>query len=132
MPYSYEVDRGARIAYVRAWGALDLDETLKAPRALGLHPDYDTKFGVVGDLRDIRYEPSARDVGAGARNLIRLRKQFEYRVGLVVSRKLALASELSAAIAQAGGFPIRIFADLDEAFGWVRPGQPDGAEPPAD
>ena len=121
MPYSYDVDPDVCIAYVRGWGPLDVEESLEAPAVLAKHPDYSSDFGVVVDLRDVLYEPRAKDVVAFARNLISLRQHFGWRVGIVMPPKLALAGELSAAIAQTGGFPLQIFTDLDAAFRWVRP-----------
>ena len=121
LPYSYEVDKDACIAYVRSWGPLDIEEVLQAPGVLAEHSDYSTDFGVVVDLRDIHYQPRAKDVVDIARNLISLRQNFDWRVAIVMPQKLALAAELSAAIAQAGGFPLQVFTDLDEAFRWVRP-----------
>ena len=121
MPYSYEVDTDERIAYVRSWGRMDIEESLQAPVELSHHPDYRPDFGVVVDLLDVQYQPRAADVVAVARNLIQLRKLFSHRVGIVTVSHLARAGELVSAIAGAGGFPLRVFTDLDEAFLWVRP-----------
>lgn len=132
MPFSYEVDTNARVAYVRSWGPLDIGESLTAPVQLSEHPDYEPDFGVVVDLSDVLYQPRAQDVVAVARHLIRLREHFQYRVGIVVPKEMSMGAELGAAIANAGGFPLRVFIDLDAALFWVRPGLPpeSGVEDP--
>jgi len=121
VPYTYEFNSATRIAYVRGSGPLDIDESLEAPLILSRQPGFRPDFGVIVDLRDLEYEPNAADVVVVGRNLIRLRHLFDHRVALVVRRKLNLAAELTAAIASAGGFPLRIFDSPDEAIAWARP-----------
>ncbi len=121
MPFSNEVDTTIGIVYVRGWGALDLEEGLRAQAELSLDPDYQPDFGVVVDLRELLDEPRAKDLVELTRNLLRLREHFRHRVALVVSKRLSLGAELSAAMASAGGVPIRVFSALDEAYAWVRP-----------
>lgn len=124
MPYCYEIDRAERIAYVRGWGRLDLEETLQAPVELANHRDFEPGFGVVVDLRDLDYQPRPSDVVAIARNLVRLRKSFTHRMAFLAPERMARAAELAAAMASAGGVELRLFTDLAEAFHWVRPGPP--------
>jgi len=123
MPYEYEVDSRQRLVYVRGWGPMDLEETLRAPERLAEHPDFRPDFGIVVDLRDLDYAPRAADVIAVARNMVRLRGLFKHRIAIIVPAPLHLAAELGAAIAAAGGFPeLRIFDSPDQAQGWVLAG----------
>ena len=124
MPYSVEVDREARIAYVRSWGHLQTKGNLRAPLALSRDPAWEPDFGVVFDVRDLIDEPRARDVVEMTHHFMHLRDHYRSRVGVVVSKRLSLSAELAAAIAGAGGVPIRVFDSLDEAFSWVRPDRP--------
>jgi hypothetical protein len=121
MPFSFEVDKDARVAYVRSWGSFEAEGNLRAPLELARDPGYEPDFGVVFDLRDLLHEPRSQDIVEMTRNFLSLREHYRHRVGVVVSKRLALSAELAAAIAGAGGVPIQIFAELDEAFAWVRP-----------
>ena len=121
MPFSYDVDTDARVAYVRSWGPLESEGNLRAPIVLSRDPGYEPDFGVVFDLRDFIHEPRSQDVVNMTRNFLSLREHYRHRIGVVVSQRLALSAELAAAIACADGVPIQIFGDLDEAFAWVRP-----------
>lgn len=121
MPYEYEVDSRLRLAFVRGWGPMDLDETLRAPERLLEHPEFRPEFGIIVDLRDLEYAPRAQDVIAVGRNLIRLRGLFAHRIAVIVPAPLNLAAELGAAIAAAGGFPVRIFDSPEQAREWVLP-----------
>jgi hypothetical protein len=124
MPFSVEVDSEARIAYVRSWGHLEIKGNLRAPLALSRDPAWEPDFGVVFDVRDLIDEPRARDVVEMTHHFMHLRDHYRSRVGIVVSKRLSLSAELAAAIAAAGGVPIRIFDSLQEAFTWVRPERP--------
>ena len=119
MPYEFEVDPQARLAFVRGWGPMVLEETLRVPELLAARPDFEADFGVLADLRGLEYQPRAQDVLTVGRNLVRLHGAFRHRVAVVVPPELSLAAELGAAIASAGGFPLRIFECADEARDWV-------------
>jgi hypothetical protein len=120
MNYSYSIDTSAAVAHVEGSGDFDLLETLSAPLELFAHEDFDPDFGVVVDLRKLEYEPSASHLVAIARNLVRFKALLGHRVAVVVSRRIhRLAAELTAAMADAGGFPIRVFSSLEGAQVWV-------------
>jgi hypothetical protein len=121
MPFVSSIDTERRIAHVRGEGEFNLEEVLSAPLELFARPEFEPDFGVVVDIRAIQFQPTSREVIAIARNLVRFRALFEHRVALVVQGKLMLrAAEISAALAGAGGFSMRIFTSVDEAEVWVR------------
>jgi hypothetical protein len=124
MPYTFTIDPDSRVAWVFGSGPMDLEESLTAPKLLFAHPDYRPDFGVVVDLRELDYEPAAGDVMVVARNLVNLRAYFAHRLAVVVRRSHSVAAELVAAIASAGGFPVRIFASAEEARRWACPDPP--------
>lgn len=126
MPYTWKVDPVARLAFVRGWGPMDLEESLRAPHELLSDPDYDPEFGVLVDLRELEYEPRPEHVVAVAHNLIGIAPLLRGRIGVVVAEALATAAEVGAAMAGAGGFPLRIFTDPDEARAWLASDAPDG------
>jgi hypothetical protein len=121
MPYTFSFDPVSRVAWVFGSGPMDLAEALSAPQRLFAHADYRPGFGVLVDLREMEYEPAAGDVMAVARNLVKLRPLFQHRLAVVVRRSHSVAAELVAAIATASGFPLRIFASVEEARRWVCP-----------
>lgn len=124
MPYTFTIDRAARLALVRGFGRMDLEESLSVPAAVAAEPEFEPEFGVVVDLRELEYVPCASDVVAVGRNLVRLRPLFRNRVAVVVPHALSLAAELGAAIAAAGGVSLRVFEDVDAARIWVEAGGP--------
>jgi hypothetical protein len=119
MPYTYSVDSQSRMAYVRGSGPMDLEESMSAPVELSACPDFQADFGVVVDLRDMEFEPNASDLMEMSHHLIRVHRLFQHRVALVVNKSLSIPAEISAAIAGAGGFPLRVFTCPDEANEWA-------------
>ena len=118
--YSYSIDTSAAVAYVEGSGVFGLHETLAVPLELFAHEDFDPDFGVVVDLRKLEFEPSAGHLVAIARNFVRFKALLGHRFAVVVSGQIhRLAAELTAAIASAGGFPIRVFSSLEGARAWV-------------
>jgi hypothetical protein len=125
MPYKWKVDPAARLVFVRGWGPMDLEESLRTPHELLSDPAYDPGFGVLVDLRELDYEPQPDDVVAVAHNLIGMAPLLRSRIGVVVAQGLATAAEVGAAMAGAGGLPLRVFTDPDEARAWLAGDTPD-------
>lgn len=124
MPYRWVVDSTARIVMVRGWGRMELEEILKAPGELVSDPQFDPEYAVLVDLRELEFEPKADDVVAATRNLIGLAPVLRGRIGVVVPTELAIAAELSAAMAGAGGFSVQVFTDPDAARAWLSGNDP--------
>jgi hypothetical protein len=120
MNYSDSIDKSARVAHVMGSGDFDLLEMLAAPLELFAHEDFDPDFGVAVDLRKLEFEPSASHLEEIARNLVRFKALLGHRVAVVVSGRIhRFAAELTAAMASAGGVPIRVFSSLEAAQAWV-------------
>ena len=121
MPFRIEVDRQRRVAIVSGTGALGPEERLSAPAEVAAHPDFEPDFGVVFDVRNIEPDFDANRMVESARSLLRMRPLLRHRLAVVAPVVLATPLEIGAALAVAGGFPIQIFLDFDEALAWVTP-----------
>ena len=123
MHYSFDVDRAERIAYVRGSGDFDLEKTLRAPLDLFALPDFESDFGVIVDLREIRPGATADDVLGIARNLVRFRALFEHRLALVPPPEINVAVEVATAVAAAAGVAMQVFSTVEAARAWVLSGE---------
>jgi len=120
MPYSWKIDPEARLAHVRGWGAMIIDEALDAPRQLVEHPDFEPAFSVLVDLRELVMEPVAEHLVAVGRNLAEIRQRMRGRIALVVPAEHATAAEMGTAMAAAGGFGnMRVYTDPADAQPWL-------------
>lgn len=120
MPYELEVDPGARIAYLHGRGSTDPDEGYATLEQLASHPDFEPGFGLLCDLREMTFEPTAEDVIAGTENVVQFKPFLQSRIAFVSPPALEISSELSAALYGAQGLEARTFSDYDEALAWVR------------
>ncbi len=121
MPFEFHFDSESRMTHVRGWGLTTLEEALRAPIEVAAHPDFESDFGVVVDLRELEFDPGPRDVLETGRNLVRIRSLYKYRLAVVVAAPLSLPAELAAAVASAGGVALRIFTELEAARTWACP-----------
>jgi hypothetical protein len=120
MPYELEVDPRSRIAYLHGSGSTNPDEGHATLVELAAHPDFKPGFGLLCDLREMDYEPTADEVIAGKDNVVRFKPFLRSRIAFVAPPALALPSELSAALYSAQGLDTRVFSDFDEALQWVK------------
>jgi hypothetical protein len=55
-----------------------------------------------------------------ARNLVRFKSLFEHPTALVVEgAAFRTGAEMTAALASAGGYKMRVFGDIDQARDWI-------------
>jgi hypothetical protein len=120
MPYEIKVDSEARIAYVTGSGPTDAVEGHAILVELAAHPEFEPGFGLVWDLRALRYEPTAADMMAGFENVVRFRPLLRSRMAILVGPEMDTPSELSAALYGTEGFDTQVFWELDEASEWVK------------
>jgi hypothetical protein len=120
MPYDIEVDAEARLAYLIGHGSTSPDEGQATLVALAAHPDFEPGFGLVCDLRELDYEPTADEMMAGFDNVVGFRPYLRNRIAFVSGPALEMPSELSAALYGTEGIEAQVFAELDEARAWVK------------
>jgi hypothetical protein len=120
MSYKIEVDREARIAYVTGSGRTNASEGHAVLVELAAHPEFEPGFGLVWDLRELEYEPSADDMMAGFANVVSFRPVLRNRMAILVGAEMEMPSELSAALYETEGFETQVFWELDEASEWVK------------
>ena len=120
MPYAIEVDSGARIAYLHVTDSTNTEEGYAILAELGVHPDFEPGFGLVWDLRDMHFQPTAEEMMEGFETVIRFKPVLLSRMAFVVSAELETPAELSAALYATQGFDAQVFWDLDEAREWVK------------
>ncbi len=120
MPYTLEVDPGARIAFLHVTDSTTTDEGYAILAELGVPPDFEPGFGLVWDLRDLHYSPTAKDMLEGFETVNRFKPVLRSRMAFVVSPELETPSELSAALYATEGFDTQVCWELDEAREWVK------------
>ena len=121
MQYAIEVDPGARIAFLHVTDSINTEEGYAILAELGVHPDFERGFGLVWDLRDMHFQPTAEEVLEGFETVIRFKPVLRRsRMAFVVSPELETASEVSAALHATEGFDAQVFWDLDTAREWVK------------
>ncbi|HJO24453.1 MAG: hypothetical protein QF890_04325 [Myxococcota bacterium] len=121
MPFYIDVDRKRRVAIARGRGDLTFNERLSVPADVAAHPDFEANFGVVVDVRDTPPDLDADRVIESVRSLVRLRPLLHHRLAVVAPESIATPLEVGAALANAGGVPVQIFADFQAALAWVTP-----------
>ena len=118
MPYTIEVEPGARIAYLRATGSTNTEEGYAIMAELAAHPDFEPGFGLVCDLRDMHYWPTGKEMMEGFETAIRFKPLLRSRIAFVVGPDLETASEVSAALYATEGFDARVLSNLHEVREW--------------
>ncbi len=121
MSYEIEVDPEARIALVvTGSGHTDAAEGHALLVELAAHPDFESGFGVIWDVRASHYDATTEDLMEGFRNIVRFRPLLRSRMAIIVGPEMELVSELSAALYQTEGFETQVFWEFDEASEWVK------------
>ncbi len=115
-------DRDRRIQ-VTARGQVDFRESLAAGVALTKRPDFQPHYGVLVDLREIEFAPKTPEIEHFGRDLARFKESFQGRIAVVVEGQLMFGlARMTCSVADASGFPMRPFTDLEEACAWLEEG----------
>ncbi len=112
-------DRDRRIQ-VTARGQVDFRESLAAGVALTKRPDFQPDYNVLVDVREIEFSPSAPEIEDFGRALARFKESFQGRIAVLVEGLLMFGlARMTCSVAEANGFPMRPFTDLEEACAWL-------------
>lgn len=123
MPYDLKVDPRARIAYLHGRGDSNAQEGQAILVELAVHPEFEPGFGLLCDLREMTYQPTADELIASVEVMVAFKSLIQSRVAFVASPSLELPLEISAALYGAQGFDAQNFSDFDEAVKWIKDSQ---------
>ena len=120
MAFEYALSERDRRIQVTARAPIDFRESLAAGVTLIMRPDFQPQYGVLVDLREIEFSPSAPEIEHFGRALGRFKKSFQGRIALLVEGRLMFGlARMTCSVAEANGFPMRPFTDLEEACAWL-------------
>ena len=72
------------------------------------------------DARAVEFTPSAHEIEQFARQLGRFKEDVRGRVAVLVEGSLEFGlARMTCSVAEANGFPMRPFTDLEEARAWL-------------
>ncbi len=109
---------------VTASGPIDFREILAAFVTIVERPDFEPHFSVLIDAREIEFTPSGFEIEQFARQLGRFKRDIQGRVAILVKGNLHFGlARMTCSVAEANGFPMRPFTDLEQARSWL-----DGAD----
>ena len=120
MAFEFALSERDRRIQVTARGPVDVGESLAAGLALTQQPDFQPHYAVLVDAREIEFAPSAMEIEHLGRALARFKESFLGRIALLVQGTLMFGiMRMLCSVAEANGFPMRPFTDLDEACAWL-------------
>ena len=119
MRFSYSIDPLHGMAYVQVEGEVRFEDVIKSTIELASRTGFDPTLRVLADLRACNYLPTLRQTLAIASHLGDFRSFFHAPVAVVLPRRLRRVGRLSAWLAKLNGFPLRVFASLDDALMWL-------------
>ncbi len=123
MAFEFTLSGRDRRIQVTAHGPMDFRESLAAGVTLTKRPDFQPHYGVLADLREIEFAPSAPEIEHFGRALARFKESFQGRIAVLVKGQLMFGlARMTCSVAEANGFPMRPFTDLEEACAWLEEG----------
>ena len=119
MGFYYDIDPLHGIAYVQVDGDVHLEDVMKSTIDLASRTGFDPTLRVLADVRNLATLPKLRHIVAVANHLGDFRTFFEAPVAVVLRAHLLRSGRLCAWLARWRGFPMRVFASLEDAQVWL-------------
>ena len=117
--FLYCIDHDKKLCIVKAHRKITFQSSVDAMKRLAKAPDFNKKYAILVDLRQIKYIPSYSELIGIKDNLLFLKKSFRNKVALVTPGSLALLGELVGIFSKRENMDVKSFTKINTAIEWL-------------